>query len=99
LDLTMIVEKGEASLPPAPKHVSDGGFVIKTLGKKGMFNAYNDQTEDPNMRFQINDRIVSINGKTVNSLELHRMMEHAQGIFRAAVIRCAPDDTDQFGKV
>jgi len=99
LDLTMIVEKGEASLASdfAPKKVSDGGLVINTLGEKGMFKAYNDQTEDPNMRFQVSDRIVSVNGKTGNSLELHRMIEHAQGTFHVTVIRCAPDGNVQFG--
>merc|ERR1712008_47580 len=92
--LTLIVEKGEGSLLSEfeRKDVSSVGLVIKKLGEKGMFKAYNDQTEDPVLRFQVNDRIVRINGTAGNSMELHRMIEHAQGKFQVSVVRCAPDD-------
>jgi len=99
LDLRMILEKGEASVDSDfdRKTRSDGGLMIKTLSEKGMFKAYNDQTEDPNMKFQVNDRIVSINGKQATNRELYRMLEEAQGTFHMTVMRCAPDDIGQSG--
>jgi hypothetical protein len=96
VDVTMIVEKGEGSLMSdfERKDVSSGGLVIKTIGETGMFKAYNDQTADPVLRFHVKDRIVRINGKAGNSMELYRMIEHAQGKFQVSVVRCAPDDAD-----
>lgn len=98
VDLTMFVEKGQARFASDLLNVSGAGLVIKSLGKDGMFKAYNDQTNDPNMSFQVNDRIVSINGKTGKSSELQRMIKHAQGKFNITVIRCPPDDNGQSGR-
>eukprot|EP00419_Tripos_fusus_P008759 CAMPEP_0172662694 /NCGR_PEP_ID=MMETSP1074-20121228/5501_1 /TAXON_ID=2916 /ORGANISM="Ceratium fusus, Strain PA161109" /LENGTH=349 /DNA_ID=CAMNT_0013478625 /DNA_START=149 /DNA_END=1198 /DNA_ORIENTATION=+ len=93
LDLTMIVEKKEASLAAAfaCRDVSEGGLVITSLGDRGAFKAYNDETDDPTMKIQIKDRIVSIDGKKGTSIELLRMLENAEGTFQIRIIRCAPD--------
>jgi len=94
LDLIMIVEKGEESVTSefSRKFVSDGGLVIKAIGDQGMIKAHNDQTEDETLKFQVRDRIVKVDGKTGNTKDLFKMLEHAQGKFHVNVIRCATDD-------